>query len=456
MSSEASRLATLHSYGVLDTPPDPRIDHLVIYVMQTLGMPMGLVTLVDEHRQWFKSAKGLEGITVTERSSSMCNVTIRSDDLTIVDDARQDERFLHNPLVEGSPEVRFYAGAPLKAPNGARVGALCLLDRKSRTLESEARRLLAQYADIVAALLTSSLSYSDSSRKLMIYADRKSFRVIYANLTATALLAPTSGILHGQSLSDLFSIEGLEGAMDGTREEATLEASVPVACAHRWTPVSITPLPEGDLVAVMASQIAESIEPESSVKGETRKQILDAAKRVLALEGAGGFSMRKVAKESEVGLGHVQYYFPSKAKLIRAMVDSITVRFWQHYEQRLAPIANPMDRFVGCAQFILNSGPEPNMVLLLREFWSMAQRDAAVSETIYFFYEACRRLAASILKEANPKLSDNEAQLLAAETVSLISGAFLYTESLAERGPLPGFEQYLLARLVRLPWSVGC
>lgn len=131
--AEAARLAALRRYRILDTEPERSFDDLALLASHICGTPMALITLVDEHRQWFKSRVGVT-IAETSRAVSFCTHAIRERDLFVVQDALNDERFRNNPQVTGAPHYRFYAGAPLITPQGHALGTLCVADRKPRTL----------------------------------------------------------------------------------------------------------------------------------------------------------------------------------------------------------------------------------------------------------------------------------------------------------------------------------
>ena len=133
---ETTRLKTLRALNILDTAPEERFDRLTRLAKRLLGVPIALVSLVDEHRQWFKSNDGLE-VAETSRDVSFCGHTILGDDLLMVPDTTADQRFQDNPLVTGDPHIRFYAGYPLTAPNGSKLGTLCLIDRDPRNLCDE-------------------------------------------------------------------------------------------------------------------------------------------------------------------------------------------------------------------------------------------------------------------------------------------------------------------------------
>jgi GAF domain-containing protein len=133
--NETERIHTLRGYGILDTRPEERFDDLTRLAASICGTPISVISLVDEDRQWFKSKTGME-VCQTPREVAFCAHAIMSKDLFIVPDASQDPRFAANPLVVGEPHVRFYAAAPLAAPNGHHLGALCVIDRVPRQLSA--------------------------------------------------------------------------------------------------------------------------------------------------------------------------------------------------------------------------------------------------------------------------------------------------------------------------------
>lgn len=132
-ADEDERLSALRALLLLDTPPEERFDRLARFVAEQLDVPIALLTLVDGQRQWFKARVGLDA-TETPRDISFCGHSIMKNDLFIVEDASRDPRFSDNPLVTGEPHIRFYAGAPLSAPGGHRIGTLCVIDTVPRTL----------------------------------------------------------------------------------------------------------------------------------------------------------------------------------------------------------------------------------------------------------------------------------------------------------------------------------
>ncbi|MGH0031825.1 MAG: diguanylate cyclase domain-containing protein [Myxococcota bacterium] len=146
--SEAKRLETLRSLGILDTLPEERFDRVTRLAKRLFGVEIALVSLVDANRQWFKSRQGLDAAE-TPREISFCGHTILRDEVLVVNDAREDERFHDNPLVSGDPNIRFYAGYPLQAPNGEKLGTLCLIDPEPRGLDGDDLELLTDLAGMV-------------------------------------------------------------------------------------------------------------------------------------------------------------------------------------------------------------------------------------------------------------------------------------------------------------------
>lgn len=145
---DEERLAALHALLILDTPPEERFDRIVEFAMTEFDVPIALLTLVDRDRQWFKSRFGL-ALCETTRDISFCGHAIVQPDILVVEDARVDERFVDNPLVTGDPFIRFYAGAPLKMPDGHVLGTLCVIDRRRRTFDALELSILSTLRDLV-------------------------------------------------------------------------------------------------------------------------------------------------------------------------------------------------------------------------------------------------------------------------------------------------------------------
>lgn len=132
---EQTRLETLRSLDILDTPQEERFDRLTRMAKRMFGVPIALVSLVDETRQWFKSCVGLDA-SETSREVSFCGHTILDNSVFVIPNTLEDQRFADNPLVVNEPNIRFYAGCPLSL-NGHKLGTLCIIDQKPRSFEKE-------------------------------------------------------------------------------------------------------------------------------------------------------------------------------------------------------------------------------------------------------------------------------------------------------------------------------
>ena len=138
---ESARVAALNRYAILDTEPEQTFDDLVVLAAYVCKTPIAMLSLVDDHRQWFKSKVGVE-VRESPRETSFCAHAIQQQDLFIVPDTLNDARFRDNPLVVGDPHVRFYAGAPLVNEEGFALGTLCVVDRQPRELDEAQKEAL--------------------------------------------------------------------------------------------------------------------------------------------------------------------------------------------------------------------------------------------------------------------------------------------------------------------------
>ena len=152
-SDEDRRLRALRRLRVLDSLPEQLFDDIVLLASEICGTPIGLISLIDTDRQWFKARVGLDA-TETPRSFAFCaHAILAPDDVMNVPDAALDPRFAANPLVTGDPNIRFYAGAPVVTPEGEALGTVCVIDTVPRELTSAQRAALQALARQTAALL---------------------------------------------------------------------------------------------------------------------------------------------------------------------------------------------------------------------------------------------------------------------------------------------------------------
>lgn len=144
---EAARLRALARTGLLDTPTDPAFDRLTRLASIIADTPVSLLSMLTSRRQWFKSRRGFQP-SETPREWAFCSHAILGDDILVVEDALQDERFRDNPLVTGGPHIRFYAGCPVRTPDGHAVGTLCVIDTQPRSLGDTQKEGLHALAEI--------------------------------------------------------------------------------------------------------------------------------------------------------------------------------------------------------------------------------------------------------------------------------------------------------------------
>ena len=151
-TNEAERLAALNEYRILDTETEQSYDDITTLAAQICGVPIAMISLVDEARQWFKSRVGMEQ-QQTPREVAFCAHAILQNKPFIVKDATKDRRFAGSALVTGEPHIRFYAGIPLVNPEGMALGTLCVVDHQPRRLSAAQQKTLQALSRQVMALL---------------------------------------------------------------------------------------------------------------------------------------------------------------------------------------------------------------------------------------------------------------------------------------------------------------
>jgi len=169
---ETRRLAELRRHDLLDTPHEAEFDALVTIACRLFGVSVSTVTLVDEHRQWFKARAGIEG-EYCPRDRPLCATAIYEPEILVVEDLLCDPRFADHPIVTGGPRLRFYAGVPLRPsdPSLPGIGTLCIMDERPRTLSPDDRTQLRSLATMVCAIIraraaaTASLTLSNEVRE---------------------------------------------------------------------------------------------------------------------------------------------------------------------------------------------------------------------------------------------------------------------------------------------------
>lgn len=206
--NEAQRLASLQSLHILDTEAEERFDRYTRLAKHAFAVPIALVSLVDANRQWFKSRQGLDA-SETPREISFCGHAILGDDVFVIENASGDERFCDNPLVQAEPNIRFYAGCPLRGPEGHRIGTLCIIDRRPRSFSDEDRCVLQDIGHMVSDELKSrQLALTDA---LTGISNRRGFEMLSAQALAMCKRAGRSAIVVVIDMDDFKAINDEHG-----------------------------------------------------------------------------------------------------------------------------------------------------------------------------------------------------------------------------------------------------
>lgn len=205
---EKQRLIELESYSILDTLPEKDYDNLTAIAAQICGTPISLVSLVDDKRQWFKSHYGLDA-TETPKEYAFCAHAINhSDEIFIVEDSREDERFHDNPLVTGDPNVIFYAGVPLYTENRLPLGTICVIDHKPKLLSESQIKSLSALSDQVMNLMALRKKSALLENTLEELEDKNQELERFAFIAAHDLKSPLNNI---SSLINLLVSEHVKG-----------------------------------------------------------------------------------------------------------------------------------------------------------------------------------------------------------------------------------------------------
>ena len=196
---EEDRLNLLHALNILDTPSEEAFDRMTRLVALILDVPIALVSLVDTDRQWFKSRIGIDE-NETPREVAFCAHAIAQTTPLIVTDTKQDSRFMSNALVTGNPNIRFYAGVPLRSIGGLAIGTLCAIDSKPRQLSPDEISILVDLAALVSKEMQMRevlLSHARSEQAIQAMEDIEArFRTIFERAgIGIAMVAPDGGWL---------------------------------------------------------------------------------------------------------------------------------------------------------------------------------------------------------------------------------------------------------------------
>jgi two-component sensor histidine kinase len=189
--SEPERMAAVRRYGILDTPQDGTFDRITALAARRFGVPISIISIVDEDRIWFKSHHGLS-VEQTGRDAGLCASAILTTDPHILTDASVDPRSLANPLVAGDFGLRFYAGVPLTTHDGHNLGTLCIIDKEARPIDQTQIEDLKDLAAVVMDQLEMRLAAQRAVSQAELLAKEIDHRVMNSLQFVSSLLAMQS------------------------------------------------------------------------------------------------------------------------------------------------------------------------------------------------------------------------------------------------------------------------
>lgn len=307
---EARRLQALDQYDLLDAPPQEAFDRITRLAARLFDVPIAMVNVVDHDSQWCLSSQGTS-LQHTSRKVSFCTHTIQRDGVMVVEDAREDKRFADNPLVTGEPGIRFYAGAPLTAPNGYRLGTLCLIDTEPRSFSEDDCASLRDLAGVVmdelnlrnfaVGLDASRQVHQETSEQITrilesitdaFFAVDDEWTFTYVNAQAESTLKRSRDDLVGAHLWSTFA-----GAVGSTFHEqcrraldtqATAEFTAYFPPLNSWFEVKAFPFPDG--LSVYFDDVTGRVEAQENLRRERdlTEAIMNTSVAAILTVGAQG------------------------------------------------------------------------------------------------------------------------------------------------------------------------
>lgn len=209
--SEKEQLLGLQTAEILDLNATKEFQRITELTSRMFRVPIAIITVLDEHRQWFKASVGVD-MEGSLRTDAFYDHTIRNEGITVIPDTHLDNRFSDNPLVTGKPKIRFYAGAPLIMKSGHAIGSLCIIDTQPRVFSDEQGQQLAD----MAAIVQSQLQYHHKLGKTDEVTGLRNRSQLKSDLKSLCILAPDAArslvlmeVLNHSSLLEMSNALGL-------------------------------------------------------------------------------------------------------------------------------------------------------------------------------------------------------------------------------------------------------
>jgi diguanylate cyclase (GGDEF)-like protein/PAS domain S-box-containing protein len=324
--TEAMRLAALRRYFLLDTPAEPEFDRITRLTARTLRVPIALVSFVDADRQWFKSCVGLD-LGETSRDVAFSAHAILAAEPFIVEDAWLDPAFADNPLVAGAPFIRFYAGMPLRTPDGHNLGTLCAIDTEARRLGRHEIETLRDLAAVVVDLVEARMGaharrmfakVAETSPDAIYVFDLEAQAAIYANRRIENAIGQDATGLRQDRLIELVHPADRARILDHFSAFETLEDGHAIELSYRARDASgvyrnyrsretiFTRAPDGRPTQILgvSTDVTALIEAEGLASGKARllEAVLESAgEGIIVGDASGRITLHNSAAASIAG-----------------------------------------------------------------------------------------------------------------------------------------------------------
>lgn len=280
-ANEDLRMKDLASYEILDTAAESDFDDLVELAGQICKCPISLITLLDKDRQWFKANRGLN-VSGTSRDVAFCSHAIHGNKVFKIENALEDERFFDNPLVTGDPNIRFYAGAPIFSPTGHKLGTICIIDHKPKTISAEEERALVLLSNQVTKLLEirrKNILIRQRAEEIISLKSRAINRVVQETETDKKAIAANLHESFAQGIaSSLLYLQMAEQNKEkrlellGTAQQQLQNTLTDIRnLSYTITPITVSWLSAEELIAEFISKIANTYSFSTEVKKTTQK-----------------------------------------------------------------------------------------------------------------------------------------------------------------------------------------
>ena len=298
--NEAERMAAVRRYDILDSPPDGAFDRITALAARRFGVPIAIVSIVDEDRIWFKSHHGLP-VQQIDREPGLCASAILGDTPYLIEDARSDPRSLANPLVAGDFGLRFYAAVPLTTSDGHNLGTLCVIDKEPRAIAQEQIEDLKDLASVVMDQLELGLSARRAVGKANLMGKEIDHRVMNSLQFVSGMLTMQSRAPEvGEAAKHLQQAANRVAAVAQVHRHFYVDTAEEVSCVAYLRRLC------GDLADILDREIA--------VQGD------EAMVPAISIQPIGLLTNELVTNAAKHGAGKIEVEFRTSAGINRLTV----------------------------------------------------------------------------------------------------------------------------------------